>query len=140
MSKVVSIFAGGRLHRQILDRIEMLEIAPKMIIGNLYLKLTVTGYVDHDWLREHVAFYFNVNDGERILVGRCPGVTKLGEDGENTLCARIEFRDPETGSEKLLGEWTTLQIILVAGKEEKPFTVNKKSKEEDITSEIKEIS
>ena len=136
MGKVVSIFADGRLHRQILDRIEMLEIAPKMIIGNLYLKLTVTGYVDHDWLREHVAFYFNVNDGERILVGRCPGVTKLGEDGENTLCARIEFRDPETGSEKLLGEWATLQIILVAGKEEKPFTM---SKEENQTPEIKEI-
>jgi len=134
IGEAVSIFADGRLHRQTLDRITSLRLAS--FSGNLYLRLTITGGVLDDWLTGEVVFHFIVNNGEQTLAGISPGVTRFTkEDGVHY--ARIEFRDPETGREKLLGEWKTLEIILMAGKEEKSFTA---SKEDNATPEVKETS
>jgi hypothetical protein len=136
MGKVTSIFADGRLHRQLLDRIVGLELTS--MNGNLYLRLTATSDIRQDWLIYHVAFRFIVNGGERTLDGRCKGVHHFSNE-EGNHYARIEFRDPETEREKLLGEWATLQVVLVAGKEKKSFTAQKASKEDD-TSEVKQTS
>lgn len=136
MGEVKSIFADGRLHRQFLDRITALE--PTSMNNCLFLRLTATGDLHQEWLTSHVAYRFIVNGGERTLTGQCKGVHHFSDE-KNIHYARIEFRDPKTGSEEPLGEWKTLEIILVAGKEEKSFTATKESKE-DSTPEIKEIS
>jgi hypothetical protein len=134
IGEAVSIFADGRLHRQTLDRITNLRLAS--FSGNLYLRLKITGGVLDDWLTGEVVFRFVVNNGEQTLTGTSPGVTRFTNE-KGVHYARIEFRDPETGREKLLGEWKTLEIVLVAGKEEKSFTA---SKEDNATPEVKETS
>jgi len=81
----------------------------------------------------------SLNHQARALLGDVEGRLMAGQGVGPSLSLEgtlPRLRDPETGSEKLLGEWATLQIILVAGKEEKPFTM---SKEENQTPEIKEI-
>jgi len=126
MGEVVSIFADGRLHRQFLDRITKLELTSRN--GCLFLRLTATGDVDYYWITGHVTFRFIVDGGKKIMISRCWGLGYFTTE-ENTYYARIEFRDPKTGREEPLGEWETLEIVFVAGKEEKSFTDTKKGKE-----------
>ncbi len=125
MGDVVSIFADGRLHRQFLDRIKKLDLVPRH--GCLYLRLTATGDVDYYWITSHVTFRFIVDGGKKTMIGKCWGLGHFSTE-ENTHYARIEFRDPQTGREEPLGEWETLEIVFVAGKEEKSFTETKKDK------------
>ncbi|MFA5413144.1 MAG: hypothetical protein WC348_01190 [Patescibacteria group bacterium] len=132
--KIANIFADGQLHRKFLNRITALDLTP--MNGCLFLRLTATGDVNYNWITDYVVFRFVVNGGEKTIDGQCWGL-RYSTGEENIHYARIEFRDPETGSEKLLGEWTTLEIILIAGKEEKSFTANK---EGNTTPEVKETS
>jgi hypothetical protein len=94
-----------------------------------------------DWLMGEVIFRFIVNDGEETLTGLCLGIRYVSNE-KGVHYPRIEFRDPETGREKLLGEWKTLEIILIAGKEEKSFTAQKAdtNKEGNATPEVNETS
>lgn len=138
MGEVLSIFADGRLHRQFLDRITKLELTSRN--GCLFLRLTATGDVDYYWITGHVVFRFIVDGGKKTREGRCWGLGHFSTE-ENTHYARIEFRDPKTGREEPLGEWKTLEIVFVAGREEKSFTAIKKGKEGTKSeSEIGKIS
>ena len=132
--KIADIFADGQLHRQFLDRITKLERTS--MNGCLFLRLTATGDVNYNWITNYVVFRFVVNDGEKTIDGQCRGLHHFTGE-ENIHYVRIEFRDPETGREKLLGEWKTLEIVMIAGKEEKSFTA---SKEGNTTPEVKETS
>ncbi|MBI5071568.1 hypothetical protein HZB93_01610 [Candidatus Falkowbacteria bacterium] len=134
MGEVVSIFADGRLHRQILDRIKALE--PTSMNNCLFLRLTATGDLHHEWLINHVVYRFIVNGGERTLTGRCVRVQYWNNE-KNNHYAGIEFRDPETGREEPLGEWETLEIVFIAGTEERSFTA---TKNKGGAPEVKEIS
>ncbi len=134
MGEVKSIFADGRLHRQLLDRITRLDL--DYMNGCLYLRLAATGDVNYHWITSHVIFRFIVNGGERTLDGgRCQGLHHFSNE-ENIHYARIEFRDPKTGREEPLGEWKTLEIVFVAGEQEKSFVATK----EDKIHEVKETS
>lgn len=133
MGEVKSIFADGRLHRQLLDRITRLVL--DYMNGSPCLRLTATGDVNYHWITDHVIFRFIVNGGERTLTGRCWELHRFTNE-DNVHCARIEFRDPKTGREEPLGEWKTLEIIFVANKQEKSFVATR----EDKTREVKETS
>lgn len=135
MGEVVSIFADGRLHRQFLDRITKLDLVPRH--GCLYLRLTATGDVDYYWITGHVDFHFIVDGGEKTMIGKCCGLGHFSTE-KNAHYARIEFRDPKTGREEPLGKWETLEIVFVAGTEEKSFTAIKEGKKG--TPEIERIS
>jgi hypothetical protein len=123
MGEVVSIFADGQLHRQFLNRITRIDL--DYINGNLYLKLTTTGDLHPEWIRSHVIFRFVVNNGEKVVTGRSSGGTSFSNDEDNIRHVGID----QDGRVEPLDEWTELEIILVAGGEEKSFTATKRSKE-----------
>jgi hypothetical protein len=124
MGEVKSIFADGRLHRQLLNRIAGLELTS--LNGQLALRFTLTTReTQFEWLMSQVAIHFIVNAGERTLVGRCTHYYGFS-DGPHRY-AVIEFRDQETGQREILDQWRTLEIVLKAGEEEKRFETKKAS-------------
>jgi hypothetical protein len=128
MGEVISIFAGGQLHRQLLDQIERLELTS--LNGRLALRFIVatdttqtTWLLSHVWDLDQLAFQFIVDGGKRTLTGFSRH--SYGSVGELNLCMVIEFHQ-----EAELGKWDTLEIVLIAGKEEKSFIASKEGRPE----------
>lgn len=136
MGEVRSIFAGGKLHRQHLDRIGKLESTT--MNGRFVLLITLkSDDLRSDWLMDRVTYLFIVDIvdvGKKVLRAKCEGVHHFSGDPRHHACFD-RFYDVETDEEVRLGEWSKLEVVFQAGEESKLFAVVKEE-----TPEVKKTS
>lgn len=124
MGDKVSIFAGGKLHRQYLDRIEGLESTT--INGRFVLRISYSGdYLPCDWLMYRVSYLFVVDECRQILRAKCEGVHNFSGDPRRHAVFD-GFHNIATGEVERIGQWSTLKVVFLAGEERREFMVKKK--------------
>lgn len=124
--KVHELCKDARFNRGILDRISAINLTE--MNGRMALQFTLsTGDLQPDWLRRNeIVFRFVIDGGTRILEGR--GWHTFRPEPESPHAVEVDLLNPSTGAkEKNLGEWTTLEIVVMAGGTEKHFEVRRTS-------------
>jgi hypothetical protein len=122
--KVHRLFEDGRFNREILERIDSVNLAE--INGRTALQLNLSsGDLPLSWLESVPTYRIIVNGGARILYGKYWHVYR--HEPEPPYFVEVELCDDAGNKEDFPSDWTTLKVVILAGNIEKCFEVKNTS-------------